>query len=335
MSRALPLSTIVLLLLPPLFWAGNAVVGRALVGHFPPLALSFARWALALALLAPFVIGAVRKNWSAIRAHLPLLALTAFLGVGCYNSLQYVALQTSTAVNATLIGASGPIMTLLVGAAWFNSPVRHRQGAGAALSALGVLWVIARGEPVNLLRLHFATGDMIMLVATFTWSIYTWLLRTRRPPLPLSAFLFVQIALGAAMILPFALAEYALTGATAAPTAGNAAALLYVALLPSLVAYYCWDRGVARAGAGAADVLRQPHTSPCRPALVVTARRIGRLVSPGRWRADPCRNSSGRTTRADMKRDSAGYNPTQSGETGARPGPGPTPRRNLLSMAHA
>lgn len=249
MSRAVPLSTIVLLLLPPLFWAGNAVVGRALVGHFPPLALSFARWALALALLAPFVIGAVRKNWSAIRAHLPLLALTAFLGVGCYNSLQYVALQTSTAVNATLIGASGPIMTLLVGAAWFNSPVRHRQGAGAALSALGVLWVIARGEPVNLLRLHFATGDMIMLVATFTWSIYTWLLRTRRPPLPLSAFLFVQIALGAAMILPFALAEYALTGATAAPTAGNAAALLYVALLPSLVAYYCWDRGVARAGA--------------------------------------------------------------------------------------
>jgi drug/metabolite transporter (DMT)-like permease len=249
MSPALSPSTLVLLLLPPLFWAGNAVVGRALVGHFPPLALSFARWALALVLLAPFALGTVRRHRAAIRAHMPVLALTALLGVGCYNSLQYLALQTSTAVNATLIGASGPIMTLLVGALWFNSPVRRRQGAGAALSVIGVLWVIARGELTNLLRLQFDVGDVIMLVATFTWSLYTWLLRTRRPPLPLSAFLFVQIALGAAMILPFALAEYALTGASAAPTASNAAALLYVALLPSLVAYYCWDRGVARAGA--------------------------------------------------------------------------------------
>lgn len=249
MSRALSPSTLVLLLLPPLFWAGNAVVGRALVGHFPPLALSFARWALALVLLAPFAIGAVRAHRAAIRAHLPLLALTALLGVGCYNSLQYLALQTSTAVNATLIGASGPIMTLLVGAAWFNSPVRKRQGVGAALSVIGVLWVIARGELANLLRLQFDAGDVIMLIATLTWSLYTWLLQTRRPPLPLSAFLFVQIALGATMILPFAVAEYALTGAFAAPTASNAAALLYVALLPSLIAYYCWDRGVARAGA--------------------------------------------------------------------------------------
>lgn len=249
MSRPLNPSTLVLLLLPPLFWAGNAVVGRALVGHFPPLALSFARWALALVLLAPFAIGAVRRHRVAIRAHLPVLALTALLGVGCYNSLQYLALQTSTAVNATLIGASGPIMTLLVGAVWFKSPVRRRQGAGAALSVIGVLWVIARGEPLNLLRLQFDAGDVIMLVATLTWSLYTWLLQTRRPPLPLSAFLFVQIGLGAVMILPFALAEYALTGASAAPTVSNAAALLYVALLPSLVAYYCWDRGVARAGA--------------------------------------------------------------------------------------
>ncbi|HQR76583.1 MAG TPA: DMT family transporter [Burkholderiaceae bacterium] len=249
MSRALNPSTLVLLLLPPLFWAGNAVVGRALVGHFPPLALSFARWALALVLLTPFAIGAVRRHRVAIRAHLPVLALTALLGVGCYNSLQYLALQTSTAVNATLIGASGPIMTLLVGAVWFKSPVRRRQGAGAALSVIGVLWVIARGEPLNLLRLQFDAGDVIMLVATLTWSLYTWLLQTRRPPLPLSAFLFVQIGLGTVMILPFALAEYALTGASAAPTVSNAAALLYVALLPSLVAYYCWDRGVARAGA--------------------------------------------------------------------------------------
>lgn len=249
MKARLSASTIALLVAPPLFWAGNAVTARALVGEFPPLALSFARWALALALIAPFAARAVWKHRATIRSQLGYFAAIGFLGVGCYNSLQYVALQTSTAVNATLIGASAPVVTSLLGAAFFSAPIGRQQWIGALLSALGVLVVIARGDPVNLLTLQFARGDLIMLVATATWSLYTWLLRTRRTGVPLSASLTVQIAFGALMILPFAVFEYAVTGQTAAPTATNLAALLYIALLPSLAAYFCWDRGVERAGA--------------------------------------------------------------------------------------
>ena len=106
MKGRLPASTIALLVAPPLFWAGNAVTARALVGEFPPLALSFARWALALALIAPFAAAPLWRHRAAIRRQLGYFAVIGFLGVGCYNSLQYVALQTSTAVNATLIGAS-------------------------------------------------------------------------------------------------------------------------------------------------------------------------------------------------------------------------------------
>ncbi len=242
-------STTALLIAPPLFWAGNAVLARALVGEFPPLALSFWRWVLALAVLAPFAAKSVWQHRAAIRAHWSLLAWTSLLGVGCYNSLQYLALQTSTAVNATLIGASGPIITLLVGAAFFSSAIARRQWIGATVSLLGVLWVIARGEPGNLLRLHIAIGDLIMLTAGLAWSIYTWLLRTRRPALPLTALLAVEIALGALMILPFYLLEWVITKRTPAATSTNFAALIYVALLPSLLAYYCWARGVARVGA--------------------------------------------------------------------------------------
>ena len=249
LSARLSAATAALLVAPPLFWAGNAVLARALVGEFPPLALSFWRWALAFALIAPFAATSVWRHRSVIRAHLPLLAWTSLLGVGCYNSLQYLALQTSTAVNTTLIGASGPIITLLAGAAFFSSPVVSRQWIGAAVSLLGVLWVIARGEPGNLLQLQVAMGDLIMLAAGLAWSIYTWLLRTQRPPLPLTVFLTVQIALGALMILPFYLLEWTITRQTPAPTPTNFAALVYVVLLPSLAAYYCWDRGVARVGA--------------------------------------------------------------------------------------
>ena len=118
-SARLSPTTTALLVAPPLFWAGNAVLARALVGEFPPLALSFWRWTLAFAVIAPFAATSIWQHRAVIRAHLPLLAWTSLLGVGCYNSLQYLALQTSTAVNATLIGASGPIITLLVGAAFF------------------------------------------------------------------------------------------------------------------------------------------------------------------------------------------------------------------------
>ncbi len=249
MRRQLTAATAALLLAPPLFWAGNAVVARALVGEFPPLALSFARWALALLLILPFAIGGLREAWPRLRGQWPLLMGISALGVGCYNSLQYLALQTSTAVNATLIGASGPIMTLLVGAAFFGSPVRRLQWIGAALSMVGVLIVIARGDLMKLATLQLDRGDIIMLVATLTWSVYTWLLRTRRPNLPATPFLTLQMALGALMILPFAVLEFLWTGQAVAPTTSNLGALIYVALLPSLVAYFCWDRGVARAGA--------------------------------------------------------------------------------------
>lgn len=249
MSQRLSASTLLLLVLPPLFWAGNAVVGRATVGSFPPLALSFWRWTLAFVLIAPFAATGLWAHRHTIRARLPLLAWTSLLGVACYNSLQYLALQTSTAVNTTLIGASAPTVALLIGALFFASAIGRRQMVGAVVSAGGVLWVMTQGKIANLLQLQLAAGDVIMLVATVAWSLYTWLIRTRRPPLPLTVFLAVQIGIGAVMILPFYLLEAAVVQRAPEWSAGNLAALLYVATLPSLLAYYCWDRGVVRAGA--------------------------------------------------------------------------------------
>jgi drug/metabolite transporter (DMT)-like permease len=141
------------------------------------------------------------------------------------------------------------VANLLIGALFFGARVSGRQAVGAAVSIAGVLLVVARGDPSRLLLFDFALGDLIMLVATLLWSIYTWLLRRRRPPLPITPFLTVQIGLGALMILPAYLLEFALTQRAPQATPGNLAALVYVVLLPSIVAYYCWDRGVARAGA--------------------------------------------------------------------------------------
>lgn len=106
-----------LLAVPPLMWAGNALAGRLLAGTLPPLALNALRWAVALVILLPLGWSAIATpaRRAEIRQRWRALAVLGALGVGAYNALQYLALQTSTPINVTLIGASTPLWMLLVG----------------------------------------------------------------------------------------------------------------------------------------------------------------------------------------------------------------------------
>ncbi len=170
-------------------------------------------------------------------------------GVAAYNSLQYVAVQTSSAVNVTLIAAATPVFALVFGVLFFGERARGAQWIGAGLSITGVLWVLLRGDFANVTRLDFVAGDLVMIAANTTWAVYTWLLRKRRPQVPFGPFLAAQMLVGTLMIVPLAVGEAALSNATIHWTPTAAAVVLYVALFPSLLAYYCWDRGVARVGA--------------------------------------------------------------------------------------
>lgn len=241
--------TIVLLTLPTMFWAGNAVVGRMLAGQFPPIALNWVRWLSALVILAPFVIISSRKRgawpWASWRVMVPI----GLLGVGAYNALQYMALQTSTAVNATLIGASMPAWILTVGALFFHARVSGRQWLGAGVSIGGVLCVLTQGDFARLTSLSLVTGDLYMLLATVCWSFYTWLLRKKRPDLPGLDFLALQIVYGVALTAPLVAVEAAISPIAMHWTPTVLMALAYIAIGPSILAYVCWDYGVARAGA--------------------------------------------------------------------------------------
>ena len=188
--------TAALLTLPPLFWAGNAVAARLIVGDVPPVALSLARWVIAAALLLPFAWRATVQHRAALLRHWRILLAIGPLGVGAYNTLQYLALQTSTPLATSLIASSSPVFVLALGAIVFGERTRAAQWTGAALSVAGVVLVMARGDPANLAQLSFVPGDLIMLVANLTWTLYTWLLRRHRPDLPFAPLLAVQIAIG-------------------------------------------------------------------------------------------------------------------------------------------
>lgn len=252
--------TALLMTLPPLMWAGNAVVGRLLVGHVPPLTLNFMRWALAALLLAPWAWQALR-DWRVIAASWPYFLALGCLGVGAYNAFQYLALTTSTPLNVTLIAASGPLWMLAVGALLFGRAATPRQMGGALLSLLGVLLVVARGSWDTLAQVQFVAGDIYILIAALLWAIYSWLLvhppSRLRPPPPQTVqawgwagVLLVQILFGLLAAGAAAATEQALMPTTAIDWRNPwvLAAMLFVAVGPSIIAYRSWGLGVALGG---------------------------------------------------------------------------------------
>jgi drug/metabolite transporter (DMT)-like permease len=130
--HALTPRTAALLLIPPLLWAGNTIVGQLVQALIPPLTLNFFRWILAFFVLLPIAYQVLRHN-SPLWPHWKRYGLLGLLGVGGYNSLQYLALQTSTPITVTLVASSSPVFMLAMGALFFKQVVRKRQIFGVAL----------------------------------------------------------------------------------------------------------------------------------------------------------------------------------------------------------
>lgn len=251
MNRPLTWSTALLLTLPPLLWAGNAVTGRLVHELISPSMLNFLRWLLAFALLLPLAHGVLRRDHP-VWAHWRRYALLGLLGIGCYNALQYLALQTSTPINVTLVGSSIPVWMLTVGALFFGAPVSRQQFTGALLSMAGVLIVLSRGEWAQLLALRLVPGDLFMLLATASWAFYSWLLARTNEPAGMrsdwAAFLMAQLIFGLGWSGSFAGIEGALGHTHITWGWPLVAALAFIAAGPAVVAYRCWGVGVQRAG---------------------------------------------------------------------------------------
>lgn len=249
-------STAILLTIPPLLWAGNAVVGRIVHTWVPPMTLNFLRWAIALVILLPFASFVFRRGsglWTSWRR----FALLGLLGVGLYNSLQYLALQSSTPINVTLVAASMPVWMLLIGTLFFHTRVTGREIVGAILSIAGVLLVLSRGDWHQLLAMRLVPGDIFMMLATISWSFYSWLLTQPKDPKEIrgnwAAFLLVQVIYGLMWSGVFVAGEWVLGDAKILWSWPLVAALIFVAVGPAVIAYRCWGTGVQRAGPGIAS----------------------------------------------------------------------------------
>jgi drug/metabolite transporter (DMT)-like permease len=234
------------LALAPLCWAGNIVLARGVAELIPPAAFAFWRWSLAALMVVLFARrhlaadrGALARGWK------PLLAL-AVLGISSFNALLYTAVHTTTAINGALIQTSMPAVIAVLTLLLYRERLAARQMAGTALCIAGAGLVVLRGELRPVATMGVATGDLLMVAAVICYGLYSALLRRRPAVHPLS-FLAATFALGAAGLLPAYLVELAFVGGFAL-TGPVALSILFVALFPSIVAYFCWNRGVDRVG---------------------------------------------------------------------------------------
>jgi drug/metabolite transporter (DMT)-like permease len=250
-----------LLALANLMWSGNWVLGRALRESFDPIALNFWRWLVALLILAPFAASAAWEKRAVIWRHAGLLAFLALAGVVAFQSLVYLGLESTTAINAVLINASAPVFIVICSWVVDREKAGWRQIAGMLISFLGVLVIVCQGEPARLLQLEIHRGDALILLAMPIWGIYSVLVRRCPPELRGAALTFVLAAIGVAILVPLYFAS-APRGPVRWPSETEAAAVLYVAIAASVLAFIFWNRGVAVVGANAAG-----FTLPLLPAF--------------------------------------------------------------------
>lgn len=239
-----------LLILAPLFWGGNVVAAKLVVGEIDPFLLLACRCVLATLFILPFAYRHLRLDWPVVRRSWPILMLYGIVGYALFNAFLYVGLQTTTAVNSAIEQASLPMLILGANFLVFRVRPRPLQIVGVLLAIFGVLLTATYGDVSRILTLDINVGDGFVILACLAYTAYTLALRFR-PKMHIMSFMAVSF-LGAAITSALMLALWG-GGLQTVSTLGNASltvwlVIAYVAIFPSMFSQIAYARGVELVG---------------------------------------------------------------------------------------
>ncbi len=160
-----------------LIFASNHVIARYLGGVIPPMGFVFWRMLIGAAAILPFAGWGLIAQRRLILRHWKLFALMGLLFVPIGNGGIYAAYTFTTAINGGVVSAVQPVLTVLLSALLWRDLINGKQGIGIVIAIVGVLAIIARGDPQTILSLEFNIGDLLMLGATAAVALHNVLLR--------------------------------------------------------------------------------------------------------------------------------------------------------------
>jgi len=240
--------------LATMIWSGNFLIARGLNDKIPPVSMAFWRWAVATAVLLPFVIQAMYAQRNLLFKHIGYLVVTSLLGVSVFNTLIYLAGQTTSALNLSLISITFPVFTILLSRIFLKEPITRSRIWGVVIIIVGVILLISKGNLNSFLNMSFAIGDLWMLLASLIFAVYSLLVKARPIEIKPKSFLGSTFLLGLTFLMPVYLISISNSEAIVYDSV-SVYSILYIGIFASIVAYFLWNRSVDLLGPSKASMI--------------------------------------------------------------------------------
>jgi drug/metabolite transporter (DMT)-like permease len=256
----------IFLLLTVTFWAGNFIVGKyASLYEVPPFSLNFYRWFFAWLILAPFTLPEIINKKEYILQNYKLFIILGVTSITIFNSIVYYSLNFTQVISGVLMISTIPVMIMFFSSILKIEKTNLFQIIGVIFSFLGVIIIITKANFEILKNLDFNKGDITMVVAMFSWAIYSTLLKRQKYKLSQISLLQVVISFGLIFLIPVYFIEYQV-GFRINLDKPFILILSYVVLLPGLASFILWIKGISMIGANRSGVFL--HLMPIFSALM-------------------------------------------------------------------
>ena len=256
----------IFLLLTVTFWAGNFVVGKfASFYNVPPFSLNFYRWLFAWLILMPFTISEIIKKKEYIISNYKIFLVLGITSITIFNSIVYYSLNFTQVISGVLMISTIPVMIMFFSSILKIEKTNLFQIIGVILSIAGVIIIITKANFEILKSLNFNKGDITMVLAMFSWALYSTLLKRQKYDLSQISLLQVVISFGLIFLIPIYFIEYQI-GFRINIDTPFILILSYVVLFPGLASFILWIKGIALIGANRSGVFL--HLMPIISALM-------------------------------------------------------------------
>ncbi|WP_419781173.1 DMT family transporter [Maridesulfovibrio sp.] len=234
-------------LLATMLWAGAFVVARLAVGQISPMTLGASRWFIALLILCAFTMPRVKREWPVAKKFLPQIIAAALTGVAAYSPLSYFAAQTTSAINLSLISVTSPIFIVII-----SSVLGQKQSMntwiGCTIALIGSFYLVSGGDLQQLLGLHFASGDILMLLAAVGFAVYSLILRKIPEGLSQLTVMTLMSFFAVLMLIPCVIWESTQPSMVFNMNGVVFFSIVFSAVCSSVIAWLTWNIGIEHAG---------------------------------------------------------------------------------------
>jgi len=244
----------ILLVLTTIFWSGNFIVGKAAtIYEIPPFSLNFFRWLFAGIILLPFTFKEIILKKNYIKENIGLFIILGITSITVFNSIVYYSLYFTQVITGVLMISTIPVWIILISSLLKIEKTNIYQIFGILLSLIGVVAIITKSDLEVIKGLEFNKGDLSIIVAMFSWAIFSTLLKKKKLKVSQITLLQVVIIFGLIFLTPIYIIEL-LLGNYIILDKPFFLTLAYVVIFPGLLSFLFWIKGISVIGANRSGI---------------------------------------------------------------------------------